>query len=260
VSTVDEPTLCLTTVGTGTAAPSAARVQAGHLVEAGAVKLLLDCGSGVAFRLAALGLDWVGVTHVALTHFHADHVLDLPTLLVAWRYGTMPPRSAPLELIGPPGTAAFVDRLTTALGVSWATYGFPVTVRELAPGDHHPLGGEATIAARKVPHTDESVAYSVERRGRRLVYSGDTGFDPGLADWAAGCDVLLCECSLPSAMAIPSHLTPEQCAELAERAGPAHLALTHLYPPVEQVDVRGIVAERFAGPVTVARDGWRIDI
>jgi ribonuclease BN (tRNA processing enzyme) len=122
------------------------------------------------------------------------------------------------------------------------------------------LGDGTTLSAQKVPHTDESVAYSVERSGRRLVYSGDTGFDPELADWAAGCDVFLCECSLPAAMAIPSHLTPEQCAELAERARPGRLALTHLYPPVDRVDVRGIVAARWAGPVTVAHDGWTIDI
>ena len=48
----------LTTVGTGTAAPVRDRVQAGHLVENGDVRLLLDCGSGVAFRLATLGIDW----------------------------------------------------------------------------------------------------------------------------------------------------------------------------------------------------------
>ena len=85
----------LTTIGTGTAAPSAARVNAGHLVEAGDVRLLLDCGSGVAHRMEGLGLDWRGITHVALTHFHADHTSDLATLFVAWRWGQLPPRSAP---------------------------------------------------------------------------------------------------------------------------------------------------------------------
>jgi len=93
----------LTTVGTGTAAPVADRVQAGHLIECGGVRLLLDCGSEVSFRLAALGIDWAAISHVAITHFHADHVLDLPTLLTAWRYGMLPPRSAPLEIIGPVG-------------------------------------------------------------------------------------------------------------------------------------------------------------
>ena len=75
----------LTTIGTGTAAPSRGRVQSGHLVEAGAVRLLMDCGSGVASRMADLGVQWQTITHLAITHFHADHVVDLPTLLYAWR-------------------------------------------------------------------------------------------------------------------------------------------------------------------------------
>ena len=39
-------------------------------------------------------------------------------------------------------------------------------------------------------------------------------------------------------------------------AGPGMLVLTHFYPPVEAVDIRGIVAERYAGPVVLAFDGW----
>jgi ribonuclease BN (tRNA processing enzyme) len=251
----------LITVGTGTAAPSAARVQAGHLVAAGGVRLLMDCGSGVVHRMAALGLDWMGITHVALTHLHADHLVDLPTLFVAWRYGALPPRTAPLTLVGPPGTAAVVDQLCAALDVGYAGYGYPVAVRELAPGsDPLDLGDGAALSATKVPHTGESVAYSITRGGRRIVYTGDTGYDPMLAEWARGADVLLCECSLPAEMAIPSHLTPEQCGVLAAAALPKHLVLTHFYPPVERVDVRAIVAAHYAGPVSLAVDGATFEI
>lgn len=250
----------LTTVGTGTAAPSPQRVQSGHLVAAGGVRLLMDCGSGVAHRLASLGLDWTGITHVALTHFDADHVLDLPTLLVAWRYGTLPPRSAPLTVLGPPGTPALVERLTAALGVRYAGYAFPVEVLEIEPGASIDLGDGVSIGATKVPHTPESVAYSVVRGGRRLVYTGDTGFDPLLAEWTRGADLLLCECSLPSDMAIPSHLTPEQCGALAAAALPKHLVLTHFYPPVERLDIRALVAALYPGPVTLSHDGSTFEI
>lgn len=250
----------LTTVGTGMAAPSPTRVQAAHLVEAGPVRLLMDCGSGAAHRLAALGIDWMGITHLALTHFDADHVLDLPTLLVAWRWGALPPRSAPLEIIGPSGVAAFVERLTTALGVRYGGYGYPVTVRELGDGAATELAPGVRLAARKVPHTPESIAYSVERDGRRLVYTGDTGDDAGLGAWAAGCDLLLAECSLPDTMAIPTHLTPERCGALAAAARPGLLVLTHFYPPVEGVDIRALVARHWAGPVVLATDGWTHEI
>jgi ribonuclease BN (tRNA processing enzyme) len=250
----------LTTIGSGTAAPSASRVQSGHLVEAGDVRLLLDCGSGVVYRMAERGISWQTITHVALTHFHLDHIADVANLLQAWRHGQLPARRAPVEIVGPPGTCALMARVGDLFGRRLLDPGFPLSIRELAPGAAIDLAPALSISARKVPHTEESVAYSIEGGGRRIVYTGDTGFDAALGGWAAGCDVFLCECSLPEALAIPSHLTPRQCGALAAMATPALLALTHFYPPVEATDVRGAVAERFAGPTVLVADGWSIDL
>jgi ribonuclease BN (tRNA processing enzyme) len=249
----------LTTIGTGTASPSPARVNAGHLVEAGSVRLLMDCGSGVAHRMATLGLDWLGVTHIALTHFHLDHILDLPTLFYAWRYGTLPPRTAPITVLGPPGTLSLMERFESLIGDApkLRTLGFSVEIVELtesaAPVD---IGDGLALQIRRVPHTAESIAYSVTHAGRRLVYTGDTGPDAGLGAWAAGCDVLLAECSLPDSLAIPTHLTPERCGVLAAQAAPGCLVLTHFFPPAEEAPVKEIVARSFGGPVVLATDGW----
>ena len=250
----------LTTIGTGTAAPSAERVNAGHLVQAGEVRLLLDCGSGVVHRMATLGVDWVGITHIAITHFDADHISDIPTLLVAWRWGTLPARSAPAELIGPPGTRALLERMGQLFGHSVDRPDYPFLVREVALGDEIELGDGVRLGAREVPHTEESVAYSIRRGRRRLIYTGDTGPSTALGEWARGCDLLLAECSLPEEMAIPTHLTPERCADLAATAEPGMLVLTHFYPPVESVDIPAVIGERFHGPVALATDGWAIEL
>ena len=119
---------------------------------------------------------------------------------------------------------------------------------------------KVTLRSQKVPHTDESVAYSVDHEGRRLVYTGDTAADEGLAQWAARCDVLLAECSLPDEMAVPAHLTPERVGALAATANPGRLVLTHFYPPVERVDVAAIIGRHYAGPVVLAHDGWHTDV
>src|SRR2546428_616999 len=81
-----------------------------------------------------------------------------------------------------------------------------------------------------------------------------------LARWAAGCDLLLAECSLPEAMAIESHLTPIRAGELARGAGAKQLVLTHFYPPVETSDPAREAGTRFPGPVTAAKDGDRFRI
>jgi ribonuclease BN (tRNA processing enzyme) len=248
-----------TALGTGTISLSPGRSCAGYLVESAGVRLLIDCGSGITRRLAELAIEWQTITHVALTHFHIDHHGDLPTLVFAWKYGFLPPRSAPVEIIGPPGTAALLERLAAAYGAWLTAPGFPLTIREITPAEAVELPNGVKLSVYPVPHTPESVAYSVERNGRRIVYTGDTGPSDALAGWAHGCDLLVCECSLPLEMGIPEHLTPEQCGDLAAAAAPKHLALTHFYPPVENVDIRSIVGARFAGPVTLAEDGWHFD-
>lgn len=246
----------IVTIGTGTAAPHPRRVQSGLLVEAAGVRLLVDCGSGVVFRCAQLGVPWQQFTHVALTHFHADHTNDLANLIYAWRYGQLPPREAPLELIGPPGLRTRVAGMVAAFGANLLDQPPPIAFVELEPGGQRLLADGVEFASRKVPHTEESVAYSVSARGRRVVVTGDTGFDPELGAWAEGCDVLVCECSLPDAMAIAAHLTPRQCGALAAIARPRLLALTHFYPPVEHVDIAAEVAESYGGPMVCCEDGW----
>lgn len=246
----------VTVLGTAGASPYGDRVQTGVLVDAPPVRLLIDCGSGVTHRLAQRQHAWKGITHVAFTHFHSDHTIDFVGLIVAWKWGQLPQRKEPLTLIGPAGTGAFAQRLVELYNEPFAELPFPLEVVEVAPSDPRPLTSGLTIESFKVPHSNESVAYSVSSGGRRFVFSGDTGHDEAFAAWAKGTDLLLLECSLPDSLAIPMHLTPRQCGALARIAQPKLLALTHFYPPVEAVDIRREVAESFAGEVALCVDGW----
>ena len=137
----------LVTIGTGTVALTAARVCAGHYVEAGSARVLLDCGSGITHRLAELGLPWHELTHVAITHFHADHISDIATLVFAWKYGMLPARSAPLVLVGPVGIAELLERLISAFGDWLRDPGFALDVREIAPGESIDIGEGTTLRA-----------------------------------------------------------------------------------------------------------------
>lgn len=220
----------------------------------------MDCGAGTCHRLQQFGLPWLDITHIAITHFHADHFGELPALLFAMKYGGAQPRSAPLTLYGPAGFPALLDKLAAAFG-DWVTGpGWPLTVRELAPATQETLAAGVTLDCTPVPHTDESLALAVSGGGRRLVYTGDTGPSDALGDWASGCDLLLAECSLPDHMAMSIHLTPSSAGALAGRAQAKRLVLTHLYPPVEHVDIRTAVAGKYKGPVVIARDGATFEL
>jgi ribonuclease BN (tRNA processing enzyme) len=250
----------LVTVGTGTVAPSATRASAAHWVEAGTTRLLMDCGAGTVHRLARFGLRWETVTHLALTHFHADHVGEVPALLFALRHATVPRRVDPLVVLGPPGTVALMENMARAFG-AWVTApGFPVVILEIVPDEPFPLEADVWLECCPVPHTAESVAYGVRTGGARLVYTGDTGPSPALEEFAHHCDLLLAECSLPEPTPEGIHLTPRLAGELAHRAGAKRLVLTHFYPPVEQVDIAAEAAQAYRGPIALANDGGRFEI
>lgn len=252
----------LTTIGTGTTSPHPSRVCASHLVEAGDVRVLLDCGSGAVHRMASIGVDWSAITHVALTHFHADHIADLPMLIMAWRWGKLPPRSEPVTLYGPVGTGTLLEQMAALYGEWVLNPGFPLTVREVAPDEILRLSDSVRLMLHPVSHTAESVAYCICERDRRLIYTGDVRFDASIAQWPdiVECDLLLTECSLPDALAVKDHLTPSQAGQLAALVRTKQLVLTHFYPPVELVDIAGEVRAHYAGPVALATDGWSIEL
>ena len=250
----------LTVAGSGTVAPSPERAAPSHWLDTGRHRILFDCGGGFLLRASQHGLPWWDVDTIAITHFHPDHLTELPLLMYAFRWGREPPRSRQVTLIGPQGLRTRVDKMAEIFGAAVREPDFGLRVIELDPGVPFDLGNGAELEAHDTPHTKESMAYSVRSGGARFVYTGDTGPSEELADWASGADLLLAECSLPKERAIDVHLTPGDAGRLAARAEAGELVLTHCYPPLAAVDVIREVGEVFPGPVRLANDGDSFDI
>jgi ribonuclease BN (tRNA processing enzyme) len=250
----------LTVLGSGTVAPTPDRTAAAHWIEAAEVRLLLDCGAGALHRAATFGIPWAQATHVAISHFHIDHWAELPHLLFALRWGTEPPRSEPLVVLGPRGLRA---RLALAAGAfeDWLVRPeYPLDIVELEPDRRYPLGDQVRLETHRTPHTASSLAYAVSDGRVRCVYTGDTGYSAALARWASGCDLLLAECSLPDERAVERHLTPSRAGRLAREAGARRLVLTHFYPVFGDRDPAALAAEEFDGDIVAARDGDRFEL
>jgi ribonuclease BN (tRNA processing enzyme) len=242
----------LTVIGSGTAAPEWDRACSGFMLETHRVRVLLDCGPGVVHNMARIGLEWRGITHLLLTHFHNDHIGDIPTLFFAWRHGMRPARSEPLTVIGPPGTKRLLEKLGDVFGDHLREPAFELDVIELDPEGELKLGAEVRLRAARTPHTDASLAYRIEADGRSFCYTGDTGMSEAVARFAQGVDALLIECSVPDDEAMATHLTPSQVAAMARIALPRRLLVTHVYP---QLDRRAL-------PELVRLGGWpaRVDV
>ncbi|HSH46885.1 MAG TPA: ribonuclease Z [Longimicrobiales bacterium] len=249
-------------VGSGTAAPEAERVCSAYYIRSRDTDLLLDCGPGAVHRMANLGLPWRDVRNVAISHFHNDHIGDLPMLLFAMKWGTETRRTEPLTLWGPTGLQERLDRLAHALGDHVSDPGFPLAVNEMRPGDIEAMGGEFRVRVAKTPHTAESLAWRVEARdGGTFGYTGDTGPSEEVADFLQDVDLLVAECALPDDDAIPTHLSPTSLAAMANRAAPRQLAVTHVYPWLDARDVLQRIREAgWTGGLVRATDGLTVDL
>lgn len=250
----------LVVLGSGTCVPSGERASAGYWLEAGPWRLRLDCGAGTVHAMARWGLAWEALTHQVITHFHLDHVGELPGLLFTMKHGRAAPRTAPLALVGPVGLRALVEDAAAAFRSRLFEQEFPIEIHELAPEGALPLDADTRLLVAKTPHTAESLAVRVEHRGRAVGYTGDTAPSDALAAFFRDVDLLVAECSfLDEARATP-HLTADDVADLAAAARARHLLATHFYFDPDAAGLAERLARRYGGRITIARDGTIVDV
>jgi ribonuclease BN (tRNA processing enzyme) len=243
----------LVILGSGSAFPKggAVRNPAGYAVLAGRDILLFDLGFGNLRQLARAGLSPARVTDVFLTHRHPDHVGDLPALLFLLRYD-LKPRAGVLRLWGPRGLRRHVSGLRRLHAPWLEPRGYRLEVGELNER-RQAQGAGWTVAALGVPHQTRALAYRLLYKGKTLVYSGDTGFCPELADFAAESDLFVIECTTSERGRMDGHLSPRLAVETVKASGCRKAVLSHLSPESE-----GPARARAKGNIVLARDFLRL--
>lgn len=284
----------LTLLGTGTPAPSLRRASSGYVFELGDDVVVMDHGPGAHHRLLEAGYQATDVTHFLATHYHYDHIMDYPRLvLTRWDHGG--DAIAPLKVFGPEPLAEINDRFIGAEGAfaldiaartespaSLAVYHArggtgdrprpTPDLRQVAPGDVIE-GRDWRILvgpARHVQPNLNCLSYRVETSEGTVVYSGDNGgvFEPFI-EFAKGTDVLIhMNHFLSGTEATPdyrqmsgSHMDN---AETARQAEVGMLVLTHFLPMLDRVGVKermvAEMAEVYNGPIVIGEDLMEIPL
>jgi ribonuclease Z len=116
-------------------------------------------------------------------------------------------------------------------------------------------GQSVTVGGRKI--RPEQVL-GPTRRGRKIVYSGDTRPSEKIVTLAAGADVLIHDCTLDSShgqlAAGFGHSTAAEAADVAKRAKVKSLFLVHLSPRYDKVDILEKEARKKFKNAVVATD------
>lgn len=251
----------LTILGSGTGIPSLQRGAPGHLIQIDNEPLLFDSGSGTLLRLLKIGIDYKQLNHVFYTHTHSDHTADLIPIIQALRTTPNYKRTEKLNIYGPNGFANFLQILTQAFGEWLLDPSFPVEIYELNRDQLNFSNWSVTTIP--VQHSQAAIAYRVEsKNGHSIVFSGDTDYCPEIIELAKGADILILECSFPDIRKMNGHLTPSEAAEIAKQAECGHLILTHLYPPVDELEaeIKSKCYKIFSGKISIARDYMKLNL
>jgi len=129
------------------------------------LQLLVDAGEGLQI---SLGSNVFSPSVLAITHGHSDHVLGLPGLIAARRFGKGAV-DKPLTIVFPEGSVG-VQAAREWLGRAYAGVVFPLTWIAAVPGTAVPIGKNKRLEAILVRHTTNEVAlgYRVVETRKRL--------------------------------------------------------------------------------------------
>jgi ribonuclease Z len=269
----------VTVLGSGDPFVKKSQASASLLVEVGNAErdfFFFDLGSGSLANFNGLGLPVTSTTKLFLSHLHADHVGDVPTLV--WSLAKSGRRD-PVEVWGPGGeedhlgTLAYTRHLEAAH--AW----------DMKSMNGHPGQSGARTIATEVPYDRPEVVYQRNgvtitsfpvihihngAVGYRVDFSGDTRPCRYLLEACDGADLLVHE-TFPTAavlarkagMPLPvaemivngAHTSPTMAGKVFARAGTRMSAMWHLV--VDHETVGPVFADMRAehdGPVVISQD------
>jgi ribonuclease Z len=273
----------VTLLGTGSPIPDPDRAGPSTLIRAGGQIFLVDCGRGVQQRLTAAGSNAAALSALLLTHLHSDHIADLGDVIITRWITTFTPDPAPLQIIGPPGTAEVVDATLRAFGhdigyriAHHADLTSPpaVEVHEFTEGVVWDRDGVRILAA-PTDHRPAfpTIGFRVEHDDASVVLAGDTVPCESLDALATGAGALVhtvIRKDLIDAMPMQRirdicdyHSSVEQAADTAARAEVGILILTHYVPgiaPGQEGDWRALAAGVFDRQIELGDDLHRVQV
>jgi ribonuclease Z len=148
----------ITFLGTSASRPTVGRNVSGIAVHREGDYMLWDCGEGTQRQMMRYQTGFAPGS-IFITHMHADHFLGLIGLA---RTLGLQGREELLEIYGPPGSRPLLE---DALNLGVARIGFPVTVRELYPGDRV-RREEYDVVAFEVRHGVPALGYALVEHPR----------------------------------------------------------------------------------------------
>lgn len=289
----DTESISLFTIGTASPLPGN-RAQTGTAVFVNGYFFMFDVGDGVVQKAENIGLPLDQLNGIFITHWHADHFIDLPGLINrSWLLG----RQKEVHLYGPDGLDSINQAIKQFLQYEnqhrvdhHGTTTMDISVANATPHEFKNIQNNKvivfqkdgiTITAFDVNHEpiEPAVGYLIEYKNKKVVISGDTKKNDLLIAMAKDADLLLHEVMLISLLKETAatlegngnernakivtdiqdyHTSPAEVAAIATKANVKKLVLHHFAPPPDVFIIKQLYKQEmkaYQGPVFFANDG-----
>ncbi|MGY5859506.1 MAG: MBL fold metallo-hydrolase [Candidatus Thorarchaeota archaeon] len=259
-------------LGTGNPNPDPERFGPSVAITVNDSLYLIDCGAGVARRVAAAGISVSKITRVFITHLHSDHTIGYPDIILTPGVND---RDEPLEVYGPKGLTRMTEHIMEAYnldiqeridGLEPANQvGYDVRANEIHEGVVY-SDDNIKVEAFLVNHGSlESFGYKFLLPDRNVVISGDTCLSENLIKHAKGCDVLIHEVYSTEGLKERTkewrnyhssvHTSARELAEIANIVAPKLLILYHqLFMKQTEEELLQEITEHYKGEVVSGND------
>lgn len=265
----------ITLLGTGSPIPDPNRAGPSSLVASENTSVLVDAGRACVQRIVGAGVFPAFLNAVVITHLHSDHICDLNDVITT--HWVMSGPNAALPIYGPPGTARMVASLLEMLS-SDVEYRIAhhddlnhspnVPVTEVVPGDSFQVGAlQFQVGATDHRPVEPSVGFRISDGTHTVVMAGDGVPATSLDELLDGADAYVQTVvrddlvqAIPNARLqdiLDYHSSVTQAAQTAQRAGVAHLVLTHYVPapfPGTELEWASSARDHYSGNIVAGPD------
>lgn len=155
-------------LGTGGGMPTPARFLSALNINYNGRNILIDCGESTQVSIRKEHTGFRAIDIICLTHFHGDHILGLPGLLLTIGNSD---RKLPITIIGPPG----IREILQGLKIVIPYLPFDLNIIEIVEGEltfnifhealslkdkEDSLDGDIIISTIGLDHCDPCIGYS----------------------------------------------------------------------------------------------------
>ncbi len=150
--------VCL--LGCGGSMPVPNRSLTSLLVSINGRKFLIDCGEGTQVSMKILGSGFKKIDTICLTHYHADHVMGLPGLLLTIANSG---RTDAINIIGPLGLGYVMEGLLVVA----PNLPYQLNLIEIEQENFEIRFEDTVIRTIRCDHTIPCLGYSIETIRKR---------------------------------------------------------------------------------------------